>query len=192
MIGRPLPRRRHAPARRNLLVAAISAAALAPGMSAAAPALTIYKTESCGCCKGWIVTMTRAGYAPKVVVLTEVATVGEKLAVPFALSSCHLSTIGGYVVVGHVPPVDVARLLRERPKALGLAVPGIRSDHRAWSSRMAAGSHTTPCFCSQAGGPGCSLGMFEREPANPVESGFLDQPPFRQSPLDRRPAEYPE
>lgn len=110
--------------RRGLLWA-ISALALAPGMATAAPVLTIYKTESCGCCKGWITIMTRAGYAPKVVVLTEVATIGKKLSVPFALSSCHLSTISGYVVVGHVPPADIARLLRERPKALGLTVPGM-------------------------------------------------------------------
>jgi hypothetical protein len=105
--------------RRSLLAAALFATAATPRIATAAPTLTVYKTESCGCCKGWITTMTRAGYAPKVVVLTEVATVGQKLGVPFALSSCHLSTIGGYVVVGHVPPADVARLLRERPKASG-------------------------------------------------------------------------
>lgn len=124
MTGRPSTRAGTLP-RRGLLAAALSAVALAPGMAAAASALTIYKTESCGCCRGWITTMTRAGYAPKVVVLTEVATVGRKLGVPFALSSCHISTIGGYVVVGHVPPADVGRILRERPKALGLTVPGM-------------------------------------------------------------------
>lgn len=112
--------------RRDVLIggAAMVAAASAEPASAAPP-LTVYKTESCGCCKGWITTMTRAGYAPKVVVLTEVASIGQKHGVPFALSSCHLSTIGGYVVVGHVPPADVARLLRERPQALGLTVPGM-------------------------------------------------------------------
>ncbi len=69
--------------------------------------------------------MTRAGYAPAVKVVDEVATLGKKLGVPFELSSCHLGTIGGYVVVGHVPPADVARLLRERPRALGITVPGM-------------------------------------------------------------------
>ena len=33
--------------------------------------------------------------------------------------------VGGYVVEGHVPASDVKRLLKERPKALGLAVPGM-------------------------------------------------------------------
>ena len=31
----------------------------------------------------------------------------------------------GYVIEGHVPARDVMRLLKERPKALGLAVPGM-------------------------------------------------------------------
>ncbi|RMF07992.1 MAG: DUF411 domain-containing protein, partial [Alphaproteobacteria bacterium] len=31
----------------------------------------------------------------------------------------------GYVIEGHVPAEDVARLLREKPEAIGLAVPGM-------------------------------------------------------------------
>lgn len=93
---------------------------------AAAPSpLTVYKTASCGCCKGWITLMTRAGYRPKVVVVEDVTPFNRRHGVPFELSSCHLSTIGGYVVVGHVPAADIARLLQERPKALGLTVPGM-------------------------------------------------------------------
>lgn len=69
--------------------------------------------------------MSRAGYAPKTVVVEDVSPIGRKHGVPFELSSCHLATIGGYVVVGHVPPADVARLLKERPKALGITVPGM-------------------------------------------------------------------
>jgi hypothetical protein len=33
--------------------------------------------------------------------------------------------IDGYVVEGHVPAEDVRRLLAERPRALGLSVPGM-------------------------------------------------------------------
>jgi hypothetical protein len=33
--------------------------------------------------------------------------------------------IEGYVVLGHAPPADVDRLLRERPRAIGLGVPGM-------------------------------------------------------------------
>lgn len=92
---------------------------------AATPTLTVYKTASCGCCKGWITTMARAGFAPKVVEVEDVSPLHRRHGVSFELSSCHLATIGGYVTVGHVPSADVARLLREKPKAVGLAVPGM-------------------------------------------------------------------
>ena len=69
--------------------------------------------------------MTRAGYRPKVVNVEDITPIGKRHSVPFELSSCHLATIGGYVVVGHVPAADVGRLLKERPKALGITVPGM-------------------------------------------------------------------
>ena len=109
---------------RRQLIAAVPAV-LVTGPVQAAPPLTVYKTASCGCCTGWITTMRRAGYAPKVVVVEDISPIGARLGVPFELSSCHLTTVGGYVVVGHVPPTDVARLLKERPKALGITVPGM-------------------------------------------------------------------
>ncbi len=97
-----------------------------PSALIAAPkALTVYKTASCGCCKGWITIMRRAGYQANVILVEDVSPIGKKHGVPFELSSCHLSTIGGYVTVGHVPPADVTRLLKERPKALGITVPGM-------------------------------------------------------------------
>jgi len=33
--------------------------------------------------------------------------------------------VNGYTVEGHVPAADIQRLLREKPKAKGLAVPGM-------------------------------------------------------------------
>jgi hypothetical protein len=48
-----------------------------------------------------------------------------RLGLPQRLGSCHTALVGGYVVEGHVPASDVKRLLKERPKALGLAVPGM-------------------------------------------------------------------
>ena len=111
--------------RRNLLAAAAAVRAAPHAWAAAPPPLTVYKTASCGCCRGWITIMTRAGYRPKVVNVEDITPIGKRHSVPFELSSCHLATIGGYVVVGHVPPADVSRLLKERPKALGITVPGM-------------------------------------------------------------------
>jgi hypothetical protein len=40
-------------------------------------------------------------------------------------ASCHTAEVGGYFVEGHVPAADIQRLLREKPKAKGLVVPGM-------------------------------------------------------------------
>jgi hypothetical protein len=115
-----------APNRRRLLLAA-SALLLAAGCAQAAPPLdlVIYKTPWCGCCKGWITHITRAGFKPTVHEVDDLTPIREKHGIPFDLSSCHTGLIGGYAVEGHVPPADVLRLLKERPKAIGLTVPGM-------------------------------------------------------------------
>ncbi|MGB7181383.1 MAG: DUF411 domain-containing protein, partial [Burkholderiaceae bacterium] len=38
---------------------------------------------------------------------------------------CHTARVGGYVIEGHVPAADVIRLRKDRPRAVGLAVPGM-------------------------------------------------------------------
>lgn len=115
---------------RRLLCGSVLALGLPLGLASAAQAgdptrLVVYKTASCGCCKGWITHMARAGYRPQVVLVDDVTPVAKRHGVPFELSSCHLATVDGYVVVGHVPPADVKRLLKERPKAVGITVPGM-------------------------------------------------------------------
>ena len=51
--------------------------------------------------------------------------VPERQRVPAALRSCHTAVVGGYLVEGHVPAAAIRRLLRERPKVAGIAVPGM-------------------------------------------------------------------
>ena len=41
------------------------------------------------------------------------------------LASCHTAKVGGYTIEGHVPAQEIRRLLRERPDAIGLSVPGM-------------------------------------------------------------------
>lgn len=112
--------------RRGLLLA--GGAALLTGAcakAAEAPSLTVYKTPHCTCCGGWITHMTRAGFRPAVVQMEDLNPVFQKHGIPFELSSCHVGLVGGYVTVGHVPSKDVLRLLREKPRAIGLTVPGM-------------------------------------------------------------------
>jgi hypothetical protein len=48
-----------------------------------------------------------------------------RFGVPDALGACHTATIEGYAIEGHVPAREIRRLLAERPRARGLAVPGM-------------------------------------------------------------------
>jgi hypothetical protein len=45
--------------------------------------------------------------------------------IPRALGACHTAVVGDYAIEGHVPAREIRRLLKERPKARGLAVPGM-------------------------------------------------------------------
>ena len=45
--------------------------------------------------------------------------------IPAALGSCHTAIFDGYAVEGHGPAREIKRLLAERPRARGLAVPGM-------------------------------------------------------------------
>lgn len=99
----------------------------APGAWAAAPMPTVqvYKSPTCGCCGKWIGHMKASGLD---VVTHETNNVTEhktRLGVPPALGSCHTAEVGGYMIEGHVPASDVMRLLAERPRARGLASPGM-------------------------------------------------------------------
>jgi hypothetical protein len=110
---------------RRHLIAAVPALLASSACAAPTRALTVYKTASCDCCEGWIAAMSRAGFQAKVVAQDDISPVWRKHGVPDELSSCHAAEIGGYITVGHVPPADVERLLRERPKAIGLTVPAM-------------------------------------------------------------------
>jgi hypothetical protein len=111
--------------RRNLIAALPAVLAATPACAAPTRSLTVYKTSSCGCCGGWITTMAGAGFRPKVVNQDDISPIWRRHGVPDELSSCHVAEIDGYITVGHVPPADVERLLRERPRAIGITVPGM-------------------------------------------------------------------
>lgn len=89
--------------------------------------MTVYKSPTCGCCRTWV-THARSvlsGYAIQTHDLEDLSEVKARLAVPASLQSCHTAISGPYVFEGHVPADLIKRFLAERPKALGLAVPGM-------------------------------------------------------------------
>lgn len=88
------------------------------------PPVEVWKDPGCGCCKDWIDHLQAAGF--RVTAHDSGNTAArQRLGMPQRLGSCHTATVGGYVIEGHVPAPDLKRLLREKPDALGLAVPGM-------------------------------------------------------------------
>ena len=45
--------------------------------------------------------------------------------IPAPLRSCHTATLEGYLVEGHVPADVIQKLLKEKPRVEGIAVPGM-------------------------------------------------------------------
>lgn len=112
--------------RRGVLAGALGIGLLAgfPVLAARPHRLEVWKSPSCGCCEDWIAHMRAAGFKVETHDTGNVAA-RARLGLPARYGSCHTAAVAGYVIEGHVPAEDVARLLREKPRALGLAVPGM-------------------------------------------------------------------
>lgn len=91
----------------------------------AMPLVTVYKSPACGCCGEWVKHMRANGFRLDVKDVEDVTPIKRRSMVPDALASCHTALVGGYAIEGHVPAADVWRLLRERPRVIGLSVPGM-------------------------------------------------------------------
>ena len=93
--------------------------------SGAEPEMQVYKTATCGCCGKWVDHLRANGFKVTVTEVSSVAEYRTKLGVPNNLASCHTGVVNGYAVEGHVPAREIKKMLEEKPKAVGLAVPGM-------------------------------------------------------------------
>lgn len=87
--------------------------------------IDVYRTPTCGCCTKWVKHLEDNGFTVEDHVLPDLTDMKRENGVTPELSSCHTAFVGGYVIEGHVPAEDVARLLEEKPAVAGLAVPGM-------------------------------------------------------------------
>ena len=114
---------------RSLTVALTLTTALGVGASSLAqsarPMVTVYKSPTCGCCSKWIEHMKAQGFDVKSTDQSDVTPIKTQYGVPADAQSCHTALVGGYVLEGHVPASAVKKLLSEKPKVVGLAVPGM-------------------------------------------------------------------
>ncbi|MBY0508272.1 MAG: DUF411 domain-containing protein [Bryobacteraceae bacterium] len=114
---------------KRLISFAASLALLTGGLVAAEPPvaqpMTVYKTPTCGCCGKWVDHMRANGFTVVVKEVDSTEPIRKQFGVPEKLASCHTGIIAGYAVEGHVPAAEVRRMLKEKPKGKGIAVPGM-------------------------------------------------------------------
>lgn len=105
-------------------IAALVLAPFAPAEGNERPLIEVWKSPTCGCCKDWIAHVEANRFR------TRTHDNGNtdaraRLGVDVRYGSCHTALVGGYAIEGHVPAREIKRLLKERPVAIGLAVPAM-------------------------------------------------------------------
>lgn len=112
---------------RRILLISAAVMALQPAFAAESPAIHVVQDANCECCTQWIKVLERDGFTVTSENSLGMLLIRHKLdnGIPPTMISCHTGKVDGYMIEGHVPPMDIRRLLAERPDAIGLAVPGM-------------------------------------------------------------------
>ena len=100
-------------------IALLTLIAVLTPLAASAAEITVYKSPYCGCCGGWVAHMRSNGHSVKTIDLEDLSTIKKMTGVGEELQSCHTAVVDGYVIEGHVPAQDVARLLAGAQASLG-------------------------------------------------------------------------
>ncbi|ASC66200.1 MULTISPECIES: DUF411 domain-containing protein [Achromobacter] len=87
--------------------------------------IEVWKTPACGCCKDWVSHLEANGFEVTTHDVSDTSSVRQRNRIPDAFGSCHSAVVGEYVLEGHVPAREITRLLKEKPNAVGLAVPSM-------------------------------------------------------------------
>ena len=115
--------------RRDVLIVGFGLALSAwPRLALAADDAThviVSKDPQCTCCEGYADYLRKSGYEVSVVNTHDLPLMNKQYGVPDQLQGCHLSTVAGYFVGGHVPVDVLKRLLLERPSIKGITLPGM-------------------------------------------------------------------
>ncbi|MEN7530061.1 MULTISPECIES: DUF411 domain-containing protein [unclassified Cupriavidus] len=98
---------------------------VATAQSAKPLAIVVYKTPTCGCCGDWVKHLQDNGFTVTTHDVEDTGPYRQKYGIPERFGSCHTGVIAGYGIEGHVPAADIKKLVATKPKATGLAVPGM-------------------------------------------------------------------
>lgn len=89
------------------------------------PAVVLYTPTVCLACIDYAEHLRTNGFSVTVKPVDDMAAVKRRLKVPKELEAEPTATVAGYFVEGHVPADDIKEMLRDKPKARGIAVPGL-------------------------------------------------------------------
>jgi hypothetical protein len=111
--------------RKRLLVALL--AVVSPAIAWGSAGIDMHRDPGCPCCSKWAkMVVQELGRPVRTIDDADRPALHKRLGIPTDLASCHTTIVDGYVFEGHVPIVDVKRLLAQRPKGVkGLAVAGM-------------------------------------------------------------------
>ena len=110
---------------RRLGAVCLLALAAAAHAEPAKPVVEVYMPSPCLACIDWGAYLADKGFKVVYKETTDMAGVKKRLKVPPAVESVHTAVVAGYFVEGHAYAEDIDELLRDKPKARGIAVPGL-------------------------------------------------------------------
>jgi hypothetical protein len=87
--------------------------------------VVMYQNPACGCCSKWAAHMESNGFTVEIHKTEQLNRIKEREGITPETAGCHTSLVDGYLVEGHVPASEVARLLSERPDVKGITVAGM-------------------------------------------------------------------
>lgn len=104
-----------------------------PNTAFAETRAVVYKSPTCGCCKGHADAMKEAGIDVEIVEMqqTELSFFKGDHNIPMNMQSCHTTMLSHgdkeYIVEGHIPIEGINKLVTEQPDIPGIVLPGMPS-----------------------------------------------------------------
>ena len=89
------------------------------------PPVEVFVPKVCLACIDWAEHLRQNGFRVTVKEADDIDAVKRRFKVPAEVASRMTARVAGYFVEGHVPAGDIRELLKEKPKARGIAVPGL-------------------------------------------------------------------
>ena len=94
---------------------------------ASLPPVVVYAPSPCLSCIDWADHLRQHGFVVTMEdkLQADMPRIKRWLSVPSGFESVHTARVAGYFIEGHVPAEDIFLLLKEKPHARGLTVPGL-------------------------------------------------------------------